>query len=92
MTNCETDAAQMPHEEQAQGSSELDEIQFKLDLLSLCDTLYKCIYVSNMRTWELREVMGEACTLISNSLWAQGILASYDRQQQRFVIAKRLSP
>ena len=92
MAHLEPDAAQMLHEEQTQGSSELDEIQFKLDLLSLCDILYGCIHVSDIRTWQLREAMGDACALISNALWEQGIIPSYDHRQQRFVVVKRLSP
>lgn len=92
MAHLEPDAAQKPHEEQTQDSSELDEIQFKLDLLTLCETLYSCIHVSDMRTWQLREVMADASAIISNALYAQGIIPSYDRKQRRFVIGKRLPP
>ncbi|HLI05282.1 MAG TPA: hypothetical protein VKV40_01785 [Ktedonobacteraceae bacterium] len=95
MPKPETEATQMPHDEQAQGnnepgSNEPDDIQFGPDLLSLCSMLYDCIRVSDARTWQFRKVVGDAYVQISDWLWAHGIMPSYDHEQQRYVIGKRL--
>lgn len=61
-----------------------DEIQTKLDELSLWSALYESIQVVDAATWKKREEVGEQYLVVTDWLYAHDVFPQYDHEHKRY--------